>query len=304
MTDYQPRRIYINSDDRISGSHRDFVVEIPSGVVNAKSASCTFASVPFLVYPFAPYQTYIFWRLNANRSYNTTLSTSPSTILITDAGLEGRYWANASAIKDQLNSDIVNKTFVYNQALGPAGSCIAANRITNMTGTELVFSADDNTKKFSFTAASGVKLMGYMDNVGGATPYYDNLTFWLSHANQYSPPEATWWSSTTDFIASGGSWCFWALNRTTNIYLASDFSSGDNITTDGRRDVLCKMPVNSSVAFADTVVFQQTMSSEDITRLPPVIKRIRIQVLDDDYNSLELPADGPGQVALTITFTY
>jgi hypothetical protein len=305
MSDFQPKRLFLNSDDRTSGTHSNFTIELPSGVVNCKKMTVSLVTIPALWYPFAPYQSHIYWQINKSVTSIGGFSFGAGTVLITNVALEGRYWTSGTDVVNQVNSDIINETYIYTPSLGDNSANIPNNRIANISATDLVFTSNDTTtKKMAFTSAPGIKFMGYQDVINGQKLYYNNLTYWLSHVLTNSNESSPFQNNTNQFIVGGGVNVFYSLNRTGNVYIASDLSTGDNVCTNGRRDILAKIPVQSNTAYGDVVVFQSTLE-DDISQLSRTIKNIRFTLLDDDFFELtDMASDGPGNIHLSLSLSY
>lgn len=299
MSLFQPTRLFISSDDKISGTHNDFTVELPDSIIGAKAALVSFACVPNLTYNFGAHQTTLYFKLNTSLPVvGSVTPTSPNTVLsCTVAALSTSYVEDISGLAARVNTALNTAVFVHDDAANPS---IVGLQVT--AAGQLAFSlSNPDSKKLSFTSGSGCVFMGWNQP---NTPYYNNLSYWLGFPNPATPPSGTWWSNATQYAAGGYPVAFPSLLRTQNIYILSDFTTGDNQGTSGRKDVLVKLPITPDVVPGGVVQFEDSIGHWSITRLPSAIRRMRFQVCDDDYMPLGIPDEGPGGVSVEVLLKY
>lgn len=79
------------------------------------------------------------------------------------------------------------------------------------------------------------------------------------------------------------------LLRTQDIYVTSSLVSAEALSSSGRRDILFKVPV--TVPYGNILSYQATLSGTAQIKLANLIRDVEITLLDDDFNSLELPTN-------------
>lgn len=301
MALFQPSRLFISSDDKISGTHNDFTVELPDSIIGATAAMVSFACVPNLAYNFRKNQTTIYWKANYTLPIVGSASTTdPTTILKTTVTALGTsFTADLNDLMTKMNGAIMSRTYIQSHS-NPALNGLQVN-MTGLTGV-LQFSIPDmSVAKLSFTSSVGIVFIGW--NQPG-TVYYNNLTYWTSYPIVNTPPAGQWWYNTLDYVNYNHPWAFPSLLRTQNVYILSDFSTGDNQGTSGRKDVLVKLPVDPTVQPGGMIQFEDSIGQYSITRLPRTIRRMTFHIVDDDYAPLEVPDEGPAAVSIEILLKY
>lgn len=301
MSLFQPSRLFISSDDKISGTHNDFTVELPDTIIGATGALVSYACVPNLAYNFRNNQTTLFWKSNNLMPIvGSALTTDPTTILKTDVKAFGNsFTSDLNDMISKLNAAIMSSTYIHSHQ-NPALNSLRVN-MTGLTGV-LSFSIPDvNVAKLSFTSSVGIVFIGWNQP---NTVFYNNLSYWICYPVVNTPPTSQWWYNTLDYTNNGHPWAFPSLLRTQTVYILSDFSTGDNQGTSGRKDVLVKLPVDPTVQPGGSIQFTDSIGQFSITRLPKTIRRMRFQVVDDDYAPLGIPDEGPAGVSIEVLFKY
>ena len=91
------------------------------------------------------------------------------------------------------------------------------------------------------------------------------------------------------------------LIRTSSVFMASSLSSGESMTSQGRKDVLFAIPVSAGVGAIQQ--YQSSLSGIVINRPPNAIRNLRLTMLDDLFQVLE-PLPPNASVNVEIHFAY
>ena len=91
------------------------------------------------------------------------------------------------------------------------------------------------------------------------------------------------------------------LTRTSNVFMASSLSSGESMTSQGRKDVLFAIPVTAGIGAVQQ--YQSSLSGIVINRPPNAIRTLRMTMLDDLFQILE-PLPTNASVNVEIHFAY
>jgi hypothetical protein len=278
----RPRKIYLDSDNRVSGTHDDFEVELPASVIGCRGMEPISVTVPLTTYPVPIYEQYLYYR-----------STFPSL-----AGV------NLRATVD------VNRNFTTVQELIDAVNYGVANTTIRMdTGASITggvaFTWNNTKRKVEFSAAGAIQFVGYLD-YGKTSPFYHNIAFRLGFANQYTGSSSY---STSDAFAAAfpTEYVFPSILRTTCIYVSCSLCQSDSITSsdNGNRDLLVKVPITSGDASLGSIIqYVNQMKDRTIESMPVTFKRIRIRLLDEEQNALGLAATGKGSVQVELRCFY
>jgi hypothetical protein len=275
----RPRRIYIDSDNRVSGTHNDFEIELPQSVVGCTAGEPISVTVPLACYPIPSYEQYLYW----------TTQTTPSIIYRTKLDVARNYTAMADLVT-ALNYAVVNST-VRMDTLVPVA----------LASSALIFTFNADTKKLEFTANDFMRFIGYME----APIYYHNLSYRLGFT---VPTNAGWYAASAGYKALlPDQYAFPSILRTACIYLACSLCQGDSMTTadSGNRDLLVKIPVTTADSGLGSIIqYQNNMKDRTITSMPHTFKRIRVRLFDEEQMPLELANNGKGTVQVEIRCFY
>lgn len=278
----RPRRIYIDSDHRVTGTHNDFEVELPSSVVGCTAAEPISATIPLTCYPIPAYE--------ANMYFWSSFPALANTMLIATID--------------------TNRNYTTIQELCDAANYAMANNCFRLdTGAPIVggvnFTYNTTTRKIDFTSAGTIKFAGYLD-YGKNSPYYHNLLFRMGFANEGSGPD--YYFNTAGYEALyPGKHVFPSILRTSTIYVACSLCQGDSITSSdsGNRDLLVKIPVTSGEATLGSIVqYVNNMKDQTVRALPHSFKRIRVRLLDEEQQLLGIADTGKGTVQVEIRCFY
>lgn len=91
------------------------------------------------------------------------------------------------------------------------------------------------------------------------------------------------------------------LIRTSSVFMASSLSSGESMTSQGRKDVLFAIPVSAGIGAVQQ--YQSSLSGIVINRPPNAIRNLRLTMLDDLFQVLE-PLPPNASVNVEIHFAY
>lgn len=91
------------------------------------------------------------------------------------------------------------------------------------------------------------------------------------------------------------------LTRTSNVFMASSLSSGESMTSQGRKDVLFAIPITAGIGAV--VQYQSSLSGIVINRPPNAIRNLRLTMLDDLFQVLD-PLPTNASVNVEIHFAY
>jgi hypothetical protein len=91
------------------------------------------------------------------------------------------------------------------------------------------------------------------------------------------------------------------LIRTSNVFMASSLSSGESMTSAGRKDVLFAVPLSAGIGAVQQ--YQSSLSGIVINRPPNAIRNLRLTMLDDLFQVLE-PLPPNASVNVEIHFAY
>ncbi len=91
------------------------------------------------------------------------------------------------------------------------------------------------------------------------------------------------------------------LTRTSNVFMASSLSSGESMTSQGRKDVLFAIPVTAGIGAVQQ--YQSSLSGIVINRPPGAIRNLRLTMLDDLFQVLE-PLPPNASVNVEVHFAY
>lgn len=277
----RPRRIYIDSDNRVTGNHNDFEIELPQAVVGASAGEPISVTIPLCAYPVPSYEQYLYW---ASAAY-------PGVVLRTTVDV----YRNFTTVQELL--DAVN--------YGVANSTIRTDTGVAVTGLTLSFTYNATTRKVQFTSGTNLEFMGYMSG-GASLPYYHNLSFRLGFTNPQSGL-GTYANSTVYASLFPAEYAFPSILRTSCIYLACSLCQGDSMTTSdsGNRDLLVKIPIATSDSGIGSIIqFQNNMKDRTITSMPHTFKRVRVRLLDEEQMPLELASNGKGTVQVELRLFY
>ena len=97
----RPRRIYIDSDNRVIGTHNDFEVEFPSSVVGCTSAEPISATIPLACYPVPSYERYLWWTSFDPLINGATLRTTVNV---------SQNFTTVQSLLDAVNYAVINNT--------------------------------------------------------------------------------------------------------------------------------------------------------------------------------------------------
>jgi hypothetical protein len=275
----RPRRIYIDSDNRVSGTHNDFEIELPQSVVGCTAGEPISVTVPLACYPIPSYEQYLYW----------TTQTTPAVIYRTELDVARNYTSMADLVTT-LNYAVVNST-VRMDTLAPVALGTSA----------LIFTFNADTKKLEFTANDFMRFMGYME----APIYYHNLSYRLGFT---VPTNSGWYAASAGYKAMlPDQYAFPSILRTSCIYLACSLCQGDSMTTadSGNRDLLVKIPVTTADSGLGSIIqYQNNMKDRTITSMPHTFKRIRVRLFDEEQMPLELANNGKGTVQVELRCFY
>lgn len=90
------------------------------------------------------------------------------------------------------------------------------------------------------------------------------------------------------------------LIRTRVVYILTNFSVNDSITTDGLRNVLAKVPTNS--AFGGLTVYSQQADYQFSRILPSTLQNLQLSLLDENYEPYPLKYEEPMEVELVFKY--
>lgn len=91
------------------------------------------------------------------------------------------------------------------------------------------------------------------------------------------------------------------LTRTSSVFMASSLSSGESMTSQGRKDVLFAIPVTAGIGAVQQ--YQSSLSGIVINRPPNAIRNVRLTMLDDLFQILE-PLPTNASVNVEVHFAY
>jgi hypothetical protein len=91
------------------------------------------------------------------------------------------------------------------------------------------------------------------------------------------------------------------LIRTSSVFMASSLSSGESMTSAGRKDVLFAVPLSAGIGAVQQ--YQSSLSGIVINRPPNAIRNLRLTMLDDLFQVLE-PLPPNASVNVEIHFAY
>jgi hypothetical protein len=274
----RPRRIYIDSDNRVSGTHNDFEVELPAAVVGATSGEPISATIPLACYPVPSYERYLWWTSWDPMVGGATLRTTVNV---------DQNFTTIQQLLDAVNFAVINNTIRTDNGTTIAGG--------------LAFTYNNTTKKVEFSSVGNITLYGYM-----ASPeYYHNLTYRLGFTNPYNTGV---YSTSAGYVsANPGEYAFPSILRTSCIYIACSLCQGDAMTTSetGNRDLLVKVPVaTADSALGSIIQYQNNMKDRTISSMPHTFKRIRVRLLDEEQMPLELSSNGKGTIQVELRMFY
>lgn len=122
----RPRRIYIDSDNRIIGNHNDFEVELPTSVIGCTGLEPISATIPLACYPVPSYEQYLYW---SSQAY-------PGVVLRTTVDVF-RNFVTVQELVDAVNTGITSNT-------------IRLDTNATVTGLSLAFTYNATTRKLQF----------------------------------------------------------------------------------------------------------------------------------------------------------
>ncbi len=289
----QPSRLYINSEDRIFGTtHQNFTINLAQPILNAVSAEVTTITVPFLCPPIPPYENQLFFNIFdsatlAVKHYRLTIDTTINYSL--------------SYLITTLNAGMLSCF------------CIDTGTFDNISFVvwSLRSATQSDSNKIYFTCASdptkSLQFVGYGFYPG--SPNYNNLSYRLGFpqvTNDDFPVAGNFYVDAFAYESFGNVWAYPSLLRTSNVYLRSNFATGDNITTRDQYDMLFKLPVPNNQSFGETLALNSFNLPNEFTlkRIPKYINSISVQLLDDNFQPFNIPNDGAGIVAIEMLFRY
>lgn len=289
----QPSRVYINSEDRIFGTtHQNFTISLAQPVLNAVSAELTTITVPFLAPPLPPYEGELYFNIFdsgtlAVKHYKATIDTTVNYSL---AGL-------ITALNTRMTSCFCLDTATFDNI--------------SFVVWSLLTSTQPNSNKIYFTCASdptkSLQFVGY--GFYPSSPYYNNLSYRLGYPqvnNDDFPSPGNFYVESYAYESAGNVWAYPSLLRTSNVYVRSTLSTGDNITSRDQYNMLFKLPVPNNQSFGETLTLNAFNLPNEFTlkRIPKYINTMSFELLDDNFQPFNIPADGAGLVALELLFRY
>lgn len=277
-----PRRIYLDSDDRVSGTHNDFEVELPVSIVGCKGMEPISVTVPLTCYPVPSYEANIY------------------------------FWSSFPAVANTLLVATINtnQNFVTVQDLVDAANYAMANNCYRMdNGAKITggvaFTFNNTTRKIEFSSVGTVRFAGYLD-YGKNTPYYHNLLYRMGFANEFAG--SIYYQDTAGYEAARpNAHVFPSILRTTCIYVACSLCMSDSMTSyeNGNRDLLVKVPITSGDAVLGSIVqYVNQMKDRTVESMPYTFKRIRVRLLDEEQQPLGLAPTGKGTVSVELRCFY
>lgn len=91
------------------------------------------------------------------------------------------------------------------------------------------------------------------------------------------------------------------ITRTSSVFIASSLSSGESMTSQGRKDVLLSVPLTAQIGAVQQ--YQSTLADIVINRPPDAIRTLRITMLDDLFQILE-PLPPNASVNIQVHFAF
>lgn len=278
----RPRKIYLDSDNRVSGTHNDFEVELPTSVIGCKGMEPISVTIPLTCYPIPKYE--------ANMYFWTSLPALAGTLIVATIDTDRNY-ATIQELVDAANDAILNNCYRMDTGAKISGG--------------IAFTYNSTTRKIEFSSASQVKFAGYLD-YGKDTPYYHNLLFRMGFANEYAG-NAYYQDIAGYTSARPGSYVFPSILRTTCIYVSCSLCMSDSMTSyeSGNRDLLVKVPITSADAVLGSIVqYVNQMKDKTVQSMPLSFKRIRVRLLDEEQQPLGIAPTGKGTVSVELRCFY
>jgi hypothetical protein len=278
----RPRRIYLDSDNRVSGTHDDFEVELPTSVIGCKGMEPISVTIPLTCYPIPAYEANIyFW---------SSFPALAATMLVATIDTNRNY-TNIQELCDAANYAMINNCYRLD-----TGAKIEA-------GVNFTYNA--TTRKVEFTSVGTIKFAGYLD-YGKDSPYYHNLLFRMGFAHANS--SATYYSNIAGYVAANpGGYVFPSILRTSCIYVSCSLCMSDSMTSSdsGNRDLLLKVPVTSADAVVGSIVqYVNQMKDRTVESMPFTFRRIRVRLLDEEQQPLGIAPTGKGTVSVELRCFY
>lgn len=143
--------------------------------------------------------------------------------------------------------------------------------LTNNGSFSLVFFRTDPTY-------NQMLILGSVDGAGGIRDFNMNVKLGFTDLVDTSPVSAHAYEYGQSPVN---------LTRTQDIYVTSSLTSAESLSSNGRRDILFKVPLTSP--FGTIVNFQTTLEGTAISKLPNLIRSVEIILLDDNFDPLTLP---------------
>ena len=301
----RPKKIYLDSDNRISGTHDDFELELPTTVVGCKGMEPISVTIPLTCYPIPEYERDLFFIAGPPLAYAGVVCRTRIN--------HNRNYSNIQELVDELNHAMINNT----QRMD------LNNEFVNGGVT---FSFNPTTRKIEFTCTGSILFVGYKESeytgfveIGPSIrppgfvnlptdpkPYFHNLAFRLGFANEFTGAVA--YSSTIGYENfNPGKHVFPSILRTTCIYVSCSLCMSDSMTSsaNGNRDLLVKVPVTSADAVLGSLVnYQNQMKDQTMESIPMTFKRIRIRLLDEEQMPLGIAPVGKGTVSVELRCFY
>ena len=274
----RPRRIYIDSDNRVSGTHNDFEIELPTAVVGATAGEPISVTIPLACYPVPSYERYLWWTSYDPLIGGATLRTTVNV---------NQNFTSVQSLLDAVNYAVINNTIRTDNGTVVAGG--------------LVFTYNSTTRKVEFSSVGNIALYGYKSS----PDYYHNITYRLGFTNPYT--SGSYSSSAAYAAAFPDEYAFPSILRTSSIYIACSLCQGDSMTTSasGNRDLLVKVPVSTADSGLGSIVqYQNSIKDRTVTSMPHTFKRIRVRLMDEEQMPLELSSNGKGTVQVELRMFY
>ena len=210
--------------------------------------------------------------------------------------INDRAFANGQDLADYIQAllrsvaaaDIVNNT---GAASAPAYNALAGGATPNVLNNvdfdgyaSMIPSPLTNNGSFSLVfyrsdpAFTQMAILGSIDANGGIRGFNMNVKLGFTDLVDSSPVAVHLYEYAQNPLN---------LTRTQDVYVTSSLVSAESLSSNGRRDILFKVPLTSP--FGTIVNFQTTLDGTAVSRLPNLIRSIELTLLDDNFDPLTLP---------------
>jgi len=258
----QPSRVFISSDDLESGNGQSFQMTLNEAITNAVNVELSRATIPNTQYPIPNYLSKFYYSLNG----------IPDSVQLTNA----RNFTTIPDLITQINTDAIAQS------------------------KPLVFTFNSNTNRVSVTIAgtAGQPIAILSREFYDLAPGNQNL---LKNRFGLNTRLGFPYTGLTGLTAGGTYTGTFLPNiiRTHVIYVLANFAFNDSISTDGLRNVIAKIPVNS--AYGGITIFSPPELNYSKI-VPTTLQNIQISLLDDNYQAYNLVVEEPTE--LEIFFKY